>query len=167
MTDGCDISSEIALRWTSLDLNDDRSTLVQVMAWCRQATSHFLSQCWPRSLPPYDVTRPQWVNLSLFLDYNLQWFSIIFTRGQFWPSGIVVACVCVCVCVCLSVNHELVRAIIHQPFKPGSPNLDQRCKRPWLRSLLFCGVIDGDLQGQIGLESQNLPHFWLVSLSGR
>ena len=23
----------------------------------------------------------------------------IFTRGQFWPSGIVVACVCVCVCV--------------------------------------------------------------------
>ena len=32
VTDGCDISSEIALRWTSLDLNDDKSTLVQVMA---------------------------------------------------------------------------------------------------------------------------------------
>ena len=89
----------------------------------------------------------------------------VFTRGQYWPSGIVVACVCVY--VCLSVNHEFVRAIIHQPFKLGSPNLDQRCKRPWLRSLLFCGVIDGDLQGQIELESQNLPHFWLVSLSGR
>ena len=29
--------------------------------------------------------------------------SQFFTRGQFWPSGIVVACVCVCVCVCLSV----------------------------------------------------------------
>ena len=27
----------------------------------------------------------------------------IFTRGQFWPSGIVVACVCVCVYVCVSV----------------------------------------------------------------
>ena len=27
------------------DLTDDRSTLVQVMAWCRQATSHYLSQC--------------------------------------------------------------------------------------------------------------------------
>ena len=59
------------------------------------------------------------------------------TRGQFWPSGIVVACVCVCVCVCLSVNHQLVRAVTHQPFKLESPNLDQRCKRPWLRSLLF------------------------------
>ena len=61
MTDGCDISSEIALRWTSLDLSDDKSTVVQVMAWCRQATSHYLNQCWPRSLPPYGVTRLQWV----------------------------------------------------------------------------------------------------------
>ena len=75
--------------------------------------------------------------------------------------------VCVCMCVRVSVNHELVRAIIHQPLKLGSPSLDQRCKRPWLRSLLFCGVIDGDLQGQIELESQNLPHFGLVSLSRR
>ena len=32
------------------------------MAWCRQATSHYLNQCWPRSLPLYNVTRPQWVN---------------------------------------------------------------------------------------------------------
>ena len=46
-------------------------------------------------------------------------------------------CLRVCVCVCLSVNHQLVRAVTHQPFKLESPNLDQRCKRPWLRSLLF------------------------------
>ena len=89
----------------------------------------------------------------------------IFTRGQFWPSGIVVACVCVCVCV--SVNHELVRAILHQPFKLGSPNLDQRCKIPWLRALLFCGAVDLDLQGQIELKSHNLPHFEHASLSAR
>ena len=34
------------------------------MAWCRQATSHYLNQCWPRSLPPYGVIRPQWVNIA-------------------------------------------------------------------------------------------------------
>ena len=45
----------------SRDLTDDKSTMVQVMAWCRQATSHYLSRCWPRSLSPYGVTRPQWV----------------------------------------------------------------------------------------------------------
>ena len=48
--DGRVISCELALRWMSLDLTDDKSTFVQVMAWCRQATSHYLSQCWPRSL---------------------------------------------------------------------------------------------------------------------
>ena len=58
MTDGCDISGEIALRLTS---PDDMSTLFQVMAWCRQATSHYLNQCWPWSLPLYGITKPQWV----------------------------------------------------------------------------------------------------------
>ena len=56
-------------------------------------------------------------------------------RSQFWPSGIVIGCVCVSVCVC--VNHELVCTITHRSFKLGSPNLDQRCKAPWFRSLLF------------------------------
>ena len=46
-----------------LDLIVEKSTLVQVMAWCCQATSHYLSQCWPRPMSPYGVTRPQWVNL--------------------------------------------------------------------------------------------------------
>ena len=32
------------------------------MAWCCQATSHHLCQCWPRSMSPYDITRPQCVN---------------------------------------------------------------------------------------------------------
>ena len=61
VTDVWGISCELVFRWMSLDLADDKSTLVQVMAWCRQATSHYLSQCWPRSLSPYGVTRPEWV----------------------------------------------------------------------------------------------------------
>ena len=44
-----------------VDLTDDKSTLVQVMAWFRQAPIHYLSQCWPRFISPYGVTRPQWV----------------------------------------------------------------------------------------------------------
>ena len=50
------------LRWMPLTLTDDKSTLVLIMAWCHQATSHYLSQCWPRSMSPNGVTRPQWVN---------------------------------------------------------------------------------------------------------
>ena len=36
------------------------STLVQVMACCHQATSHYLRQSWHRSMSPYGITRPQW-----------------------------------------------------------------------------------------------------------
>ena len=63
MNGGWGISYEIALRWMALDLTDNKSTLVQVMAWYRQATSHYLSQCWPRSMSPNGVTRPQWVKM--------------------------------------------------------------------------------------------------------
>ena len=65
VTDGWGISCKITLRWMPLDLTDDISTLIQVMAWCRQATSHYLSNCWPRSLSPYGVNRPQWVKAHL------------------------------------------------------------------------------------------------------
>ena len=43
-----------------ISLSDDKSSLVQTMAWCHQATNHYLIQYWPRSTSPYDVTRPRW-----------------------------------------------------------------------------------------------------------
>ena len=54
-----------AMQWMPRDLTDDKSTLVQVMAWCRQATSHYLSQCWPSSMSPHCVTRPQRVHMTI------------------------------------------------------------------------------------------------------
>ena len=68
------IFCEIALRWMPQDLTSDKSTLVQVMAWCRQATSHYLSLCWPRFMSPYGLTRLQWVNHGLDLIH------------RFWPE---------------------------------------------------------------------------------
>ena len=43
-------SCEIVIRWMPQNTFDDKSTLVQVMAWCCQATIHYLSQCWRRSV---------------------------------------------------------------------------------------------------------------------
>ena len=59
--DGWGTSYEIALNWMTQDSNG-KSTLFQVMAWCCQAASHYLGQYWPRSVVPYSITRPQWVN---------------------------------------------------------------------------------------------------------
>ena len=44
---------------------DDKSTLVQVMAWCRQATSRYLIPCWPRPMSPYGVTRQRWAKQNI------------------------------------------------------------------------------------------------------
>ena len=58
---GSNILFDIALGWMSLDPTDDKSALVWVMAWCHQATSHYLSQSRPRFVSPYGFTRPQWL----------------------------------------------------------------------------------------------------------
>ena len=54
-------SYAIVLSWIPQHIFDNDSKLVQLMAWCRQATSYYLNQCWPRSMSLYDITRPQWV----------------------------------------------------------------------------------------------------------
>ena len=77
MIAGWDITCEIAYRWMSLDFTDDKSALVQVMAWCCQATSHYPSQCWPRPMSPYGITRPEWVEYAIF-KWLLSWtFSVL------------------------------------------------------------------------------------------
>ena len=64
VVDACGISCETVLRSMPLYLTDYKSAWVQVMAWCCQAISHYLSQCWLRSMSPYGVTRPLWVNIG-------------------------------------------------------------------------------------------------------
>ena len=75
--DALSAASKIVVRWMTQNSTDGKSTLVQVMAWCRQATSHCLSQCWPRSLSPYGVTRRQWVDWQtpgkFMLAYSALW----------------------------------------------------------------------------------------------
>ena len=61
-----DTCCEIALRWMTQNLTNEKSTLVQVMAWCCQAICHYTIQCWPRSMLPYSVTRPQRIDCDIF-----------------------------------------------------------------------------------------------------
>ena len=54
------------------DLTDVKSTLVLVMAWCCEATSHYLIQCWPRGMLPYGVTGPQRVKTEDKADIEMR-----------------------------------------------------------------------------------------------
>ena len=109
--DGWDISCETALILMSLDFTDDQSTWVQVMAWCRQATSHYLSQCWPRSLSPYGVTRPQWVNRTR--TRTRQW-NILLTLHSTAPTK---SCTLSRQCGCQSGNVWQMRSHAYKNVK--------------------------------------------------
>ena len=44
------------------------------MAWCCQATSHYLNQCWPTFIMTYGTTRPQWFKLTLTAEvWSILW----------------------------------------------------------------------------------------------
>ena len=50
------LSVQVTIDWMPGDLVDDKLKLDQVTAWCHPETSHYLSQCWPRSMAPYQAT---------------------------------------------------------------------------------------------------------------
>ena len=52
------------------------------MAWCHQATSHYLCQCWPSSMSSYGVTRPQWVKVANM--HHL--YKIVTPHSQLWTQ---------------------------------------------------------------------------------
>ena len=161
ITDGCDISHEIALRWLSLDLTDDKSTLVQAMAWCSQVTCHHLNQCWPRSVI-YSVTRPQWVlrNIEIylhFLSFLEHWED---TGTCSWNHSLWTAGTCVSVSVswllttrwCAGPGHQrpqywpsstgILR--FHYQKDQGLTKLDIEVASTWLGKTMF-GTLGRDL----------------------
>ena len=138
------ISWPFAVVFISSAPNDSVDLVMSV----NKATCHWNRLCLLPSIRSHDRL------IMLNVDYIF--INFIFTWGQFWPSGIVASCVCLCVCPSVRQSHACPR----DNSSPVSARITkfERCKRPWLRSLLFCGTIDHDLQGQIELR-QNLPHF--------
>ena len=54
----------LAVNWLSCECHSTwlaKATLFNVTTGCRLATSHHLNQCWSRSMSPYGVFVPQWV----------------------------------------------------------------------------------------------------------
>ena len=56
------------------------------MAWCRQATIYCLSQCWPRSMSPYGITRPQWVKELAKVHCWLEQLVMVHTIAPVWQT---------------------------------------------------------------------------------
>ena len=66
---------------------------------------------------------------------------------------------CVCMCGSLCVNYLLVCALTQDPFKLGSPNLDQRCKTTWFKVTI---VLWNDWPWPSRSNLTTVPHFEFV-----
>ena len=75
------------ISWAAPKWPDENSALAHIMVWCHQESNHYLNQCWPRSMVPYGVTRPQRGNkLSRVLIQNYLLWAIGGTQVfcMFW-----------------------------------------------------------------------------------
>ena len=59
-------SCEISPRFIPQDTYNHESTLVQAISWCRQAKSHYRSQCWPGFI--YEITELEGVDIWHYND---------------------------------------------------------------------------------------------------
>ena len=58
----------------------------ELMAWCRQATSHLLNQSWPSTHSPYGITWPQWVLSNEFVKLCVETPKLtLCLTGRMWP----------------------------------------------------------------------------------
>ena len=76
--------------------------------------------------------------------------SHFFTTGDFALRILLLsASVCVCVCLCVSLNHEVVHAVTHDPLKLGSQNLEQRSLNRFMK-VPFCAWGGGAVWASCG-----------------
>ena len=60
-----------------------RPQWVKVMNRCSQTTSHYMSQCWPRSSMLYIIIKSQWVKDNFFsIVYDEIWYRLSFSANE-------------------------------------------------------------------------------------
>ena len=96
---------KIALHRASLI---NKSTLIQVMAWCQQPTSHYLIQCWHRSTLPSGITQPQWVNSFISIDAYILVNEVGYHWFRWWFL------------ICWVPNHFLINLLAKSHYSSGA-----------------------------------------------
>ena len=69
--------------WIPQNLTNENSTSAQVMNCWRQATRHYLSQCWSRFMSPYVVTWPIAAFKKITNMINRKWFLLLRNRYRY------------------------------------------------------------------------------------
>ena len=149
-------------------LTNKKSTLVQVMAWCHQATINYLSQCWPRPMSSYGVT---WsgMNLNEMIWHNFYLLisnisiqgkihsgqKLIFHGAYFcclWPNPL-----CLTLRSKSPLNHN---TITHKSTKSGKDMLNGKAVIAWIPNTTWClGPADRKIKYTISIYKGYHYHY--------
>ena len=141
--------------------NDKKPTLVQVMAWCRQATSLYLSQCWPRAGPwCWPINKLNEWTKNCYNEQNqtkhnnkMSWLSYIKKCSTFqrlslrwrhnWRDGI--------------SNHQPHYCLLNRLFRCRSKKISK------LRVTGLCvgnSLVTGEFSAQRASNAENVSSWW-------
>ena len=84
--------------------------------------------------------------------YSYECFTQIhfITQGQFWPLGIVIACVCVCVCPCVCLCQSLTCQRDNSgPFQARITKFGSKMQKTLVKVPTVLGAIKLDIQGKV------------------
>ena len=108
---------------------------------------------------------PIFVRHSNWYDALIQ-LAPLFTRGQFWPSGIVIACICVSVRVSVCVYQSL--ACPHDNSSAAQPRITKFGTETWKSNFTSFWARPHDNLSPVKLESPNWDQkcilVWLRSI---
>ena len=109
---------------TGMYADNLESTLIQVVACCHQATSHYLSQYWPRAILPYGATRSQWIYLSMsFSILRLQWVKC---PNHHNSACLMTICLSILLANLCCISHRITIYIISECGYDCQPGADVR-----------------------------------------
>ena len=128
------------------------------MAWCRQASSHYVSQCWPRSLSPYGVTRPK-MSWAFGLHAHRAHGSKNFGALQKFPHDAQPIFVQVLQSLCILLRKKYITRLCHFAMGLNYCPWQQSVSFPWVPSVLLIKTAK-DLSNHHSHRS-----FWLMTFT--
>ena len=131
------------------------------MAHCLTAPSHYMNQCWPSSMTPYDITGPQWVCLYIFFNFQCtihkspveRWNGHDDCCSGIYTFQITVIAIIMTSHECHGIStHQQLNCLFYRLFRLTTENTS---------TLYFTGLTVTD-----GLHSQNASNVKSISMFG-
>ena len=158
-------SREITLRLKLHSFLDDTLAVTHLMAWCRQATSHFLSNSWSKPMSPCLITGLQLINITPVFDMLTTICSPLSQQLTSSINQVLSDSMTIILCYFRARNTDTLMLYMHRQVPFGGNHLTKlsdfvRKYSPYYRKLCFVYIshaysVEKYLHGNIDLFNKS------------